>query len=310
MQPSTGHLVLLSSSHLRPIFEWRAPFDEGDESEDFKKEGAVDQSKVFGQVHVPPDQRKGRHGGEFADIMTARVTSAPVVVFLGVLESSSNSVNQPEVQVGDGIKGVPYFALDVAGTGKEREVLDLKLHGYDGDMMWGFARLASAGFTKGEAAIFGEARSMLDWNARNKVCALSLSYLPLSLLNDTDGDGDGSSALAVGHAHFPSGEGGSWVADHCYLVQNPSPSLVLPGESVSPPKWQSINLGVVVGRGYITSCTPGRTLSSSRPSLTKLGIGYYWDAMYVILLLRVYSLIPALKLQKKFPGSTLHYRAI
>ena len=309
VQPSTGHLFLLSSSHLRPIFEWRAPFDEGDESGDFKREGALDQSKVFGQVYVPPDQREGRHGGEFADMMTARVTPAPVVVFLGVLESSSDSVNQPEVQVGDGIKGVPYFALDVAGTGKEQDVLDLKLDGHDGGLMWGSARLASASFTNEEAAIFGEARSMLDWNARNKVCVLSLSYSPLSP-NDTDGDGNGSFALAVGHAHFPSGEGGSWVADHSYLVHNPSLSLVLPGESLWPPKWQSINLGEVAGRDYITSCTPGRTLSSSRPSLTKLGIGYYWGAMCVILLLRVYFLIPVPNLQKKFPGSTLRYQKI
>ncbi len=179
MQTSTGHLVLLSPSHLRPIFEWRTPFDEGDESEDFK-EGAVDQSKVFGQVYVPLDQRKGRHGGEFADMMTTRVTSSPVVVFLGVLESSPNSVNQPEVQIGDGIKGVPYFALDVAGTGKEQDVLGLKLDGLDGDLMWGFARLASSGFTKEDAAIFGEARSMLDWNARNKVCSFPIVLASLS----------------------------------------------------------------------------------------------------------------------------------
>ena len=180
VQTSTGHLVLLSHSHLRPIFEWRAPFDEGDGSEE-SKEGVVDHSKLFGQVYVPPDQRKGRHGGEFADMMTARVTSAPLVVFLGVLESSSHFVNQPVVQVGDGIKGVPYFALDVAGTGKEQDVLGLKIDGYDGGMIWGFARVASAGFTKEDAAIFGEARSMLDWNARNKVCVFSLSHFSLSL---------------------------------------------------------------------------------------------------------------------------------
>jgi len=142
---------------------------------------------VFGQVYVPPDQRGGRHGGEFADMMTARVpsASAPLIVFLGVLESSSNPVDQPApaVQVGDGIRGVPYFALDVAGTGKEKAVLDLKIDGYDGGVEWGFARVASVRFTKEDAAIFGEARSMLDWNSRNKVCCsfpLSLSPLLLS----------------------------------------------------------------------------------------------------------------------------------
>ena len=45
---------------------------------------------------------------------------------------------------------------------------------------------------------------------------------------------NGSSALAVDHAHFPSGEGGSWFVDHSYLVQNRSLSPVLQGESVCP----------------------------------------------------------------------------
>jgi len=58
----------------------------------------------------------------------------------------------------------------------------------------------------------------------------------------TDGGGDGSSALAVGHAHFQSGEGGSWFAGHSYLVQNRSLNLVLLGESVYPLKRQRINL--------------------------------------------------------------------
>jgi hypothetical protein len=69
----------------------RAGSDEGDGS-DALEEGVVvvvDESKVFGQVYVPPDQRKGPHGAEFAEMMTARVTAAPHVVFLGVLESSS-----------------------------------------------------------------------------------------------------------------------------------------------------------------------------------------------------------------------------
>lgn len=174
MQTSTGQLALLSASLLRPIFGWRADEEDGSGG---PKDGVVDESKVFGQVYVPPDQRKGRHGDEFADMMTARVTSAPLVVFLGVLESTSDSDNQLGVQVGDGVKGVPYFALDVAGTGKENDMLGLKPEGNDSGVGWGLARLASAGFTMENAAIFGEARSMLDWNARNKVCFLSFLHL-------------------------------------------------------------------------------------------------------------------------------------
>ena len=225
MRTSTGQLALLSTSHLQPIFGWgqRAGFnDEGDggegtngasginEDESVVVGNEIDESKLFGQVYVPPDQRKGRHAGdEFADMMTARVTPTPLIVFLGVLESPSNSVDQPQpqpaVQVGEGIRGVPYFALDVAGTGKEQDVLSLKLvEGHDdgggggGDVGWGSARFASVGFTKQDAAIFGEARSVLDWNARNKVCVWFLFiYLLLTsplyhpLLNISDGDDNG-----------------------------------------------------------------------------------------------------------------------
>ena len=138
---------------------------------------------------MPPDERKGRHGGEFADMMTARVTSAPVVVFLGVLESPATSLNQPGVQVSEGVKGVPYFALDVAGTGKEQDILGLKIEGVDEEVEWGSARLASAGFTSEDAAIFGEARSMLDWNARNKVRIFPLIPIP-PLLGVINWDGN------------------------------------------------------------------------------------------------------------------------
>ena len=168
VRTSTGALALLSASALGPIFAWRAGAD-GRGSDDAFKAGGVDERTVFGQVYVPPDERKGRHGGEFADMMTARVTPAPVVVFLGILESSSSSSNPPAVQVGAGVAGVPYFALDVAGTGKEQDILGLKLEGEDSEIAWGPARVVSASLTREDAAIFGEAKSMLDWNARNKV---------------------------------------------------------------------------------------------------------------------------------------------
>jgi NADH pyrophosphatase-like rudimentary NUDIX domain len=201
----------------------------------------VDESRVFGQVYVPPGERKGRHGGEFADMMTARVASAPVVVFLGVLESSesSNLLDQPGVQVGEGVKGVPYFALDVAGTGKEQDILGQRPEGDDGEVAWAPARSASARFAREEAAIFGEARSMLDWNTRNKVC-LFLSYLSPSLVQVTDRRGRGSSALPVDRGHFPFGEDGSWFADHSYLVRSRSLSLAPLGEFVCLRKRHSL----------------------------------------------------------------------
>jgi hypothetical protein len=182
----TGQLALLSASVLRPLFGWRAGADG-----EVEKEGGVDERRLFGQVYVPPDERRGRHGAEFAEVMTARVTSAPAVVFLGVLAPAPSSPNQNPnqdqsgVHVGEGVDGVPYFALDVAGTGREQDVLRLKIDGDDSEVAWGPARFVSPSFTREDAAIFGEARSMLDWNGRNKV----RSCLPL-LLNVIDGDGD------------------------------------------------------------------------------------------------------------------------
>ena len=190
MRTSTGALALLPAAALRPIFGWRAGAADDDAR---TEEGAVvDAGRVFGQVYVPPGERTGRHGSAFADMMTARVTPAPAVVFLGVLESPStpSSADLPAVQVhvGEGVSGVPYFALDVAGTGKEQDVLRVKLEGED-EVAWGPARLASAGLTREDAAIFGEARSMLDWNARNKVRTfLFPPFFPL--LSITGGGGD------------------------------------------------------------------------------------------------------------------------
>ena len=91
-----------------------------------------------------------------------------------------------------------------------------------------------------------------------------------------------SSVPAVDRARFLFGEGGSWSADHSCLVRSRFLSLVLPGESVSPLKQQKIKFRRLAERDYITLCTPGRTLWLSRPSLTRLEIGYYWDAMWVI----------------------------
>jgi hypothetical protein len=120
----------------------------------------------------------------------------------------------------------------------------------------------------------------------------------------------GSSALPVDRARFPFGVGGSWFAGRSYLAQNHYPSRVLLGESMCPLKRQSIDLGAIAGMDCTTLCTPGRTLWSLQPSLTRLGIEYYSDVMYIILLLGQHLLIPSFKLQKKFPGSMLHYQMV
>jgi NAD+ diphosphatase len=98
------------------------------------------------------------------------------------------------------IEGVPYFCVDVSevdegvlkavlnsgGAAEEKPQSESGLgfrYGYGYRFME--PRAAAAGFTRFEAAVFAEARSMVDWNARNKVCLVSflfffLSFFPLS----------------------------------------------------------------------------------------------------------------------------------
>ena len=114
-------------------------------------------------------------------MMTARVISAPVVVFLGVLESSSISLNPPGVQVGEGVESVPYSAPEVVGTGKELDLLGLRVKGEDNEVAWGTTRLASVGLTR-EAQLSSERRGV--WNALNKVRKHTLIFSLRSVAND------------------------------------------------------------------------------------------------------------------------------
>lgn len=134
---------------------------------------------LFGQVEGKIEEQKvvregeGAGGGSFADIATARL-SGPVVVFLGVLEDEKGSPvgGQGTENLAEGVRGIAYFALD---AGSEADMFDkISLEGESGAAVFAPARLAASKFSKADAAIFSEARSMLDWNTRNKV-NLSLS---------------------------------------------------------------------------------------------------------------------------------------
>jgi NAD+ diphosphatase len=66
------------------------------------------------------------------------------------------------------VKGTPYFAVDVPGPAEE-VISQLK---DTGEAKYAFGEARSAVMSKFdgfEAALFAEARSMLDWNTRNKV---------------------------------------------------------------------------------------------------------------------------------------------
>lgn len=92
---------------------------------------------------------------------SSTATKKPALVFLGLdIESKASGLD-----IGD-YKGIPYFALDV--TTQPQTTVDA------------LARSSSAafeqtrvelGFSHADAAVYAQARSFIDWNARNAFCS-------------------------------------------------------------------------------------------------------------------------------------------
>lgn len=92
------------------------------------------------------------------------------MVFLGVREPEgvqalpSSEYRTPKTA--EEISGAPYFGLDVGNV--PQDVLDTFMRGEE-QVQFDEPRSASAAFSMFDAAVFAEARSMLDWQSRNKV---------------------------------------------------------------------------------------------------------------------------------------------
>lgn len=140
-------------------------------------------SPVFGQGKDPGDalQHFKEDGDPVAALEASRL-HGPLIVFLGLhepdsdqgqsaLPSSEFSAKVDPKLAASNISGTPYFALDVTETG-EKAIHDL-LENSKGDgetLEFAEPRGAASEFSAFEAAVFAEARSMVDWNDRNKVC--------------------------------------------------------------------------------------------------------------------------------------------
>ena len=140
---------------------------------------------------------QGQNDGEIAApdvhvLEAARFRGAPIV-FLGLdeplgdsalaLPPSTSGVNpgsqDPQVTA-QNFRGTPYFSLDVSGvTDAEIEgVLQGSEAGKNGaQIQFSEPRAATRGFSMFDAALFASARSMVDWNDRNKVSDDTLSRL-------------------------------------------------------------------------------------------------------------------------------------
>ena len=140
---------------------------------------------------------QGQNDGEIAApdvhvLEAVRFRGAPIV-FLGLdeplgdsalaLPPSTSGVNpgsqDPQVTA-QNFRGTPYFSLDVSGvTDAEIEgVLQGSEAGKNGaQVQFSEPRAATRGFNMFDAALFASARSMVDWNDRNKVSDDTLSRL-------------------------------------------------------------------------------------------------------------------------------------
>ncbi len=128
-------------------------------------------------------------GQTFEDEVTPPVLEAsrihgPAIVFLGLhepegvevksaLPSSEFSAKTDPKLAAANIQGIPYFALDVSDADEDgiNTLLSQNSVSNQERSTYEFAepRGASGSLNMFEAAVFAEARSMIDWNTRNKV---------------------------------------------------------------------------------------------------------------------------------------------
>ncbi|KAL7281494.1 hypothetical protein ACG7TL_004809 [Trametes sanguinea] len=156
---------------------------------------------------------QGQNEGELAQaevprLQAARLRGTPII-FLGLhepeggssgaLPSSDFSAKASTETVIAHIKGTPYFSLDVSDVAQaevDRMLKDAAATKDGADLVFTDPKVAMGGFDAFESAIFAEARSMTDWNARNKKLSCS------SLLPWADNSGKKPCATAQGLHNF------------------------------------------------------------------------------------------------------------
>ncbi|KAG8935920.1 NADH pyrophosphatase [Tulasnella sp. 418] len=93
----------------------------------------------------------------------------PTIVFLGALEKEgTGALPTKEFKSAADLPGPPYFAVDVSKV--DQGLIDQVLKSSSVTHEFIESRAASSRFTTFDAAVFSLARSMMDWNGRNKFC--------------------------------------------------------------------------------------------------------------------------------------------
>ena len=113
--------------------------------------------------------------GKTRHLQGARRKDIPPLVFLGTDERSASETERTllvrDPSPSENTSNPPVFALDTSGLTPEllEPILKKERAFFD-------SRKAAMAFKPWEAGVFAQARSMVDWNARNKV---GFSFLPL-----------------------------------------------------------------------------------------------------------------------------------
>lgn len=128
---------------------------------------SLDKDRVFGQREQPADGPVSAEDEEPKALVAARLRG-PTVVFLGVKEKEgAQALPFKGFKSAADLPGEPFFALDVSRVPEEEfEQVIPKAEGYD------FVEARAAGSFMSfdfDAPVFALARSMLDWNGRNRV---------------------------------------------------------------------------------------------------------------------------------------------
>lgn len=124
---------------------------------------------------------EGENAPSGVAVLEAARFHGPPLVFLGLHEqeaaalpsSDFSAKSSDPAQVIANIKGTPMFTLDVSKI--PQELLDdvfqkSEIAKAGAKLAFSEPRVAMNGLDVFEAAIFAEARSLVDWNTRNKVC--------------------------------------------------------------------------------------------------------------------------------------------
>ncbi|KAH9948628.1 NUDIX hydrolase domain-like protein [Amylocystis lapponica] len=128
-------------------------------------------------------QLEGEHAASDVVQLQAARLHGPPIVFLGLHEPQTDSANALPSSDFSGkddataavanIEGTPYFALDVTEVPQEKldEVLQGSEAGKRGaGLLFMESRMAMDSLDAFYAGVFAQARSMVDWQSRNKFC--------------------------------------------------------------------------------------------------------------------------------------------